>query len=159
MCLSVSLFWSLQHLFIHVFDHLFDSSCFLNSIINHSILFFGSGPNAHISAAQIANNVHIGANAVLQPFSIVKDHVKILPHTVVPAGMVVASGSVVAGRPGRVVGEVPDGWGVSMGGGGGGLGGGGGGGVVGSGSNANEYGGDSTWVEGGELMDLVRSIR
>lgn len=102
------------------------------------------GPNSYISAAQIANNVHIGAHAVLHPFCIVKDHVKILPHTVVPAGMVVASGSVVAGRPGRVVAEVPDGWGVSRAGAG-----------TGAGSSFQE----AEWVEGGELMELVRSIR
>ena len=49
----------------------------------------------------------------------VKDRVKILPGTVVPAGMVVPSGSVVGGRPGRVVGEVGEGWGVREGGEGG----------------------------------------
>ena len=57
--------------------------------------------------------------------------------------MVVASGSVVGGRPARVVAELPDGWGVKAGDGGG----------DGSG------GGASGWVEGGDLMDLVRSIR
>ena len=49
----------------------------------------------------------------------------------------------MAGRPGRVVAEVPDGWGVSR-----------------SGSNSNSGGAqEAEWVEGGELMELVRSIR
>ena len=57
--------------------------------------------------------------------------------------MVVASGSIVAGRPGRVIGEVPDGWGVSRGG------------IAGGAGGTQE----AEWVEGGELMELVRSIR
>lgn len=42
---------------------------------------------------------------------IIKDNVKVLDHTVLPAGSVWSSGGIVAGRPGRVVGELGDGWG------------------------------------------------
>ena len=49
--------------------------------------------------------------------------------------MVVPVGSIVGGKPGRIIGEVGEGWGV-----GGGAGG-------------------ESWVEGGELRDLVRSIK
>ena len=43
---------------------------------------------------------------------VIKDNVKILDHAVLPAGSVWASGSVVGGRPGRVVGELGEGWGA-----------------------------------------------
>jgi dynactin-5 len=89
--------------------------------------------------------VYIGEKVIINQFAIIKENVKILPNTVIPANMVVASGSVVGGRPGRVVGEVGDGWGVSGGGAGGGLGVGG--------------GGEEKWVEGGDLRELVRSIK
>lgn len=103
------------------------------------------GPNCTISAINISSHVHIGANVTIHPFAIIKENVKILPNTVVPMNMVIASGSVVGGRPARVVGEVGEGWGVSGGGVAGGLG-------VGGGS-------EDKWVEGGDLRELVRSIR
>ncbi|KAG9201022.1 hypothetical protein B5807_03349 [Epicoccum nigrum] len=103
------------------------------------------GPNSTISAISISSHVHIGANVIIQPFAIIKENVKILPNTVVPTNMVIASGSVVGGQPARVVGEVGEGWGVGGGGAGGGLGVGG--------------GGEEKWVEGGDLRELVRSIR
>jgi len=73
------------------------------------------------------------------PFCIVRENVKVLPNTVVPGLMVVPPGCVVGGRPGRVVGEVGEGWGVSPGVAGGGTG--------------------EGWVEGGDLRELVRSIK
>ncbi|KAH6625411.1 trimeric LpxA-like protein [Boeremia exigua] len=103
------------------------------------------GPNCTISAISISSHVHIGAHVTIQPFAIIKENVKILPHTVVPTNMVIASGSVVGGQPARVVGEVGEGWGVGGGGAGGGLGVGG--------------GGEEKWVEGGDLRELVRSIK
>ncbi|KAF2182050.1 trimeric LpxA-like protein [Zopfia rhizophila CBS 207.26] len=104
------------------------------------------GPNCSISAISIASHVHIGVNTTIHPFVIIKENVKILPNTVIPTQMVIPSGSVVGGRPARVVGEVGEGWGVSAGGaGGGGLGVGG--------------GGEKNWVEGGDLRELVRSIK
>lgn len=104
-----------------------------------------AGPNSTISAISISSHVHIGANVTIQPFAIIKENVKILPNTVVPTNMVIASGSVVGGQPARVVGEVGEGWGVGGGGAGGGLGVGG--------------GGEEKWVEGGDLRELVRSIK
>ncbi|KAG9671341.1 trimeric LpxA-like protein, partial [Aureobasidium melanogenum] len=93
------------------------------------------GPNCHISAIAISSHVYIGANVVLSPFCIIKDNCKILPDTVVPPNMVVPVGSIVGGKPGKIIGEVGEGWGVGAG-----------------------TSGES-WVEGGELRDLVRSIR
>lgn len=93
------------------------------------------GPGSHIASLSISSHVHIGAGCVLSPFSIVKEYCRILPGTVVPPAMVVPPGSVVAGKPGRVVGEVGEGWGQ----GGGGEG--------------------EEWVEGGDLRALVRSIK
>ncbi|CAO2651839.1 Nn.00g001220.m01.CDS01 [Neocucurbitaria sp. VM-36] len=103
------------------------------------------GPNCTIQAINISSHIHIGEKVVINPFVIIKENVKILPNTVIPANMVIASGSVVGGRPARIVGEVGEGWGVSGGGSGGGLGVGG--------------GGEEKWVEGGDLRELVRSIK
>lgn len=68
--------------------------------------------------------------------------------------MVIPSGSVVGGRPARVIGEVGEGWGVSGGGGSVGSSGGAGAGGLGVGG-----GGEKNWVEGGDLRELVRSIK
>jgi dynactin-5 len=95
------------------------------------------GPDSHISSASVSSHVHIGAGCVLSPFSMINQNCKILPGTVVPSSMVVPAGSVVAGKPGRVIGEVGEGWG--QGGSGGGEG--------------------EEWVEGGDLRRLVRSIK
>jgi dynactin-5 len=67
------------------------------------------GPGSVVEAALIGNHVHIGAGCVIGKFAIIKDFVRILEGTVVPANMVIPSFSVVGGRPGRVVGEVPEG--------------------------------------------------
>jgi dynactin-5 len=66
------------------------------------------GPNCHISAIAISSHVYIGANAVLGPFCIIKDNCKILPNTVVPPNMVIPVGSIVGGKPGRIIGEVSE---------------------------------------------------
>lgn len=95
------------------------------------------GPGAYIAAASIGSNVHIGANAIIENGCVIRDCVKVLEGSVVVAGMVVPSGVVVGGVPARVLGEVGGGWGVWPAGG----------------SGAGE------WVEGGELRELIRSIR
>jgi dynactin-5 len=91
------------------------------------------GPQCVVSAALIHSHVHVGAGCVLMPFCIVRENVRILPGSVVPANMVIPPNSVVAGRPARVVGEVGEGWGVN---------------AVGE-----------EWVEGGDLRDVVRGVR
>ena len=73
------------------------------------------GPDCVIEAASIGDRVHIGARSVVGRFAILKDSCRILEGTIVPAGMVVASGCVVGGRPGRIVGEVGDGYGMGEG--------------------------------------------
>ena len=50
--------------------------------------------------------------------------------------MQVPSGVVVGGKPGRIVGEVGDGWGIGSG-------------TVGEGE----------WIEGGDLRELIRSVK
>ena len=42
-------------------------------------------------------------------FAIIKDYVKVLDGTVIAPHTVIPSFSIVGGRPGRVVGEVPEG--------------------------------------------------
>ncbi|KAK3716024.1 hypothetical protein LTR37_006754 [Vermiconidia calcicola] len=68
------------------------------------------GPNSHISSASISSHVYVGANCVLSPLCIVKESSKILPNTVVPSGMTVPAGTVVGGKPAKILGEVGDGW-------------------------------------------------
>ncbi|OJD34228.1 dynactin subunit 5 protein [Diplodia corticola] len=106
-------------------------------------VFVGAG--SHVSAASVSSHVHVGEGCVLEPFCIVRDNVKILPRSVVPANMVIPSNSIVGGRPARVVGELGEGWGVAAGGGGGGEGG--------------PMGQGEVWVEGGDLRELVRSVK
>lgn len=65
-----------------------------------------------IEAASIGDHVVVGKGAVVGRMAILKERCKVLEEAVVPAGMVVASGCVVGGRPGRVLGEVGDGWGL-----------------------------------------------
>lgn len=96
------------------------------------------GPGCTIQAASISSHVWIGEKCVLQPFVMVRESVKILPGSIVPANMVIPSNSLVAGRPARIIGEVGEGWGA------------GGGAVGGVGVEAV--------VEGGDLRELVRSI-
>ncbi|KAI9823722.1 MAG: hypothetical protein M1832_002279 [Thelocarpon impressellum] len=62
-------------------------------------------PDAVVEAAVLGSYVQIGKGAVVGKFAILKDYVRVLEGCVVPQGMVVPSFSVVAGRPGRVVGE------------------------------------------------------
>ena len=53
--------------------------------------------------------MHIGQNVVVGEMAIIKDYVRVLDGTVVPSHMVIPSFSIVAGKPARVVGEVPEG--------------------------------------------------
>jgi len=53
--------------------------------------------------------VWIGANCTIGNMVMIKDNVKILDGTVVPPNMVIPSFSIVAGRPGRVIGEIAEG--------------------------------------------------
>jgi dynactin 5 len=67
------------------------------------------GPGSVIQAAQIGSHVHIGQGVVIGEFAIIKDYVRILDGAVLPANIVVPNFSIVAGRPARVIGEVPEG--------------------------------------------------
>lgn len=62
-----------------------------------------------VQAATVGSHVRIGKACTIGEFAIIKDYVHILDATVVPAFMVIPSFSVVAGRPARVVGEIPEG--------------------------------------------------
>jgi dynactin-5 len=93
------------------------------------------GPGSHIASLSISSNVHIGPGCVLSNSCVIKEYCKLLPGTVVPPAMVIPPGSIVAGKPARIVGEVGEGWGQPGG----------------------EEGVD--WREGGDLRPLVRSIK
>ena len=67
------------------------------------------GPGSVIQAASIGTHVHIGASVAIGEFSIIKDYVRILDGSVVPPNTVIPSFSVVAGKPARVIDEVPEG--------------------------------------------------
>lgn len=127
------------------------------SRVQMSLMGEKKGPNSHISAASVSSHVYIGESCILEPFCIIRDNVKILPHSVVPSNMVIPSNSIVGGRPARVVGELGEGWGVAAGGGGvGSSGGAGGAATTGVGL---PLGLGDVWVEGGDLRELVRSIK
>lgn len=70
-------------------------------------VFVGEG--SVVQAATVGSHVHIGAGVVIGEFAIIKDYVRVLDGAVVPANAVIPSFSIVAGRPARVVGEVPEG--------------------------------------------------
>lgn len=85
----------------------------------------------------MGNNVYVGKGAIIENGCVIRDSVKICEGAVMPAGMVAGTGSVVAGQPAQIVGEVPEGWGANNGGG----------------TDGELY------VEGGELRELIRSIK
>lgn len=97
-------------------------------------VFIGAG--SFVSAASIGSNVHIGPGCVIGNGCIIKDAVKVLEGSVLVAGMVVPNGVVVGGRPATIIEDLPDGWGLGA---------------------SNPQAGE--WVEGGELRELIRSIR
>ncbi|CAK7268630.1 hypothetical protein SEPCBS119000_003158 [Sporothrix epigloea] len=70
-------------------------------------VFVGAGST--VMAASIGSHVHIGANVVVGDFAIIKDYVRVLDGTVIPPNMAIASFSIVAGQPARVIGELPEG--------------------------------------------------
>lgn len=94
------------------------------------------GPRAVVSAASIGSHVHLDAGCVIGNGCILRDGVKVLEDSVLVAGMVVPSGVVVGGAPARILGDLPDGWGVNQ-----------------------QSLGEGEWVEGGDLRELIRSIK
>ncbi|ETN43446.1 uncharacterized protein HMPREF1541_02605 [Cyphellophora europaea CBS 101466] len=74
-----------------------------------SHVFVGTG--SVVRAAEIRSHVHIGANVVVGNMVVIKEGVRVLDGSVLPANSVWASGAVVGGRPARVVGSVGEGWG------------------------------------------------
>jgi dynactin-5 len=67
------------------------------------------GQNSVVQAASIGSHVHIGEGVVIGEMATIKDYTRILDGTVVPPYMTIPSFSIVAGRPARVIGEVPEG--------------------------------------------------
>jgi len=59
----------------------------------------------------------------------------ILPDTIVPNNMIIKAGSIVAGNPAQIVGEVGEGYGT---------------GILSPGDG---------WTDGGDLRELVRSVK
>ncbi len=71
-------------------------------------VFIGEG--AIVEAKWVGDHVYVGKGAVLGRGCVVREWSVVLEGSVVPEGLVVAGGCVVGGAPGRVVGEVGDGW-------------------------------------------------
>ncbi|KAI6357733.1 hypothetical protein MCOR25_007568 [Pyricularia grisea] len=67
------------------------------------------GERTVVSAASVGSYVHIGHDAVVGDLVVIKDYVRVLDGAVIAPNTVVPSFSIVAGRPARVVGEVPEG--------------------------------------------------
>lgn len=74
------------------------------------------GPNTHVRAATIGSHVYIGSNCTIGNLCMIKDNVRVEDGAVLSANSVWASGTVVAGSPARVVGEVGEAWGAFEGG-------------------------------------------
>ncbi|KAH8671609.1 trimeric LpxA-like protein [Xylariales sp. PMI_506] len=70
-------------------------------------VFIGEG--TVVQAATVGSHVHIDRDVVVGEFAIIKDYVRILEGTIIPANMVIPSFSIVAGQPARIVGEIPEG--------------------------------------------------
>ncbi|KAK9453282.1 trimeric LpxA-like protein [Dipodascopsis uninucleata] len=66
------------------------------------------GSDSVIEAATIGSCVYIGANCVVGKFSIIKDNVIILDNTIISSTVCIPPYSVVAGNPGKVIGELPE---------------------------------------------------
>lgn len=67
------------------------------------------GERTVVSAASVGSYVHIGHDAVVGDLVVIKDYVRVLDGAVIAPNTVVPSFSIVAGRPARVIGEVPEG--------------------------------------------------
>lgn len=67
------------------------------------------GAGSVVQAATVGNHVSIGRGCTVGEFAILKDYVKVLDGAVVAPFTVIPSFSIVAGRPARVVGEIPEG--------------------------------------------------
>lgn len=70
-------------------------------------VFVGQG--SVIQAANIHSHVHIGKGCTIGECVIIKEYCKVLDGTVVAPFTVIPPFSIVAGKPGRVVGEIPEG--------------------------------------------------
>lgn len=70
-------------------------------------VFVGQG--SIVQAASVGNHVSIGKGCTIGECAIIKDYVKILDGTIVAPFTVIPPFSIVAGQPGRVVGEIPEG--------------------------------------------------
>ncbi|KAK0387330.1 hypothetical protein NLU13_5643 [Sarocladium strictum] len=70
-------------------------------------VFVGHG--SVVQAASVGNHVSIGNGCTIGECAIIKDYVKILDGTIVAPFTVIPPFSIVAGQPGRVVGEIPEG--------------------------------------------------
>eukprot|EP00049_Salpingoeca_infusionum_P006394 m.106292 g.106292 ORF g.106292 m.106292 type:complete len:198 (-) comp13297_c0_seq1:44-637(-) len=64
--------------------------------------------NAVVGAATIESHVHIGANCVISPRCVLLSCCKIEPNTFLPPDTVVPPFAIMAGNPGRQVGELPE---------------------------------------------------
>jgi len=66
------------------------------------------GPNCIIEAAVIGMGCVIGSNCIISPRAVLKDFCLVRDGAVISPDTVVPPFSIVAGRPGRVVGEAPE---------------------------------------------------
>ncbi|KAJ3424977.1 dynactin subunit 5 [Anaeramoeba flamelloides] len=74
------------------------------SIGNFNII----GENSVISSASIGNFVEIGKNCIIERGCILKDCCKILDGTILPAETVVAPYQIYGGKPGKLIGSLPE---------------------------------------------------
>lgn len=66
------------------------------------------GADSVVESGVIGSHVDIGRNCILGKLSILKDCIRVLDDSVIPAGAVLASGTIWAGSPAQCIGEVPE---------------------------------------------------
>ncbi|RXK37058.1 dynactin 5 [Tremella mesenterica] len=68
------------------------------------------GKNCIIEAATIGSGSEIGDNCIIGKFTVIKDLSLIKPNTVLPENTQVASYTIWAGNPGKMIGTLPETW-------------------------------------------------
>ena len=68
------------------------------------------GKQTIVASRSIGNSVHIGNNCILSDRTEIGSNIKILDNTYIPPDTRVTDNCVFGGKPGKYLGEIPDGF-------------------------------------------------